>query len=131
MGVLRWRSRLDEAITAASGRSLEKLDAEVLTALRLAAYQVQFLSRIPAHAAINDSVDLVRRARKRSAVPFANAVLRKIGGSRFTESTSEDWTAATLAREFAHPEWLVARWVTQYGVERTYAICRQDQRIPN
>ena len=131
MGVLRWRSRLDEAIADASGRSLEKLDDEVLTALRLAAYQLQFLSRIPAHAAINDSVDLVKRARKRSAVPFANAVLRKLGGSRFNESTSENWTAATLAREFAHPEWLVERWVTQYGVEPTYAICRQNQHIPS
>src|SRR5215471_12826867 len=50
MGVLRWRSRLDDTITSASGRSLDKLDVEVLTALRLAAYQLQFLNRVPAHA---------------------------------------------------------------------------------
>lgn len=138
MGVLRWRSRLDEAIAATSGRSLEKLDVEVLTALRLAAYQVQFLSRIPAHAAINDSVDLVKRARKRSAVPFANAVLRKMafitGPAHSTlanQWTTLEWTAATLTREFAHPSWLVERWIAQYGMERAYAICRQDQRIPN
>ena len=82
MGVLRWRSRLDEAITAASARSLAKLDPEVLTALRLGAYQVQFLSRIPAHAAINDSVELVKRAHKRSAAPFVNALLRKIAATK-------------------------------------------------
>ena len=78
MGVLRWRSRLDEAIASAASRPLKKLDAEVLNALRLAAYQLRFLTRVPAHAAINDSVELVKRAQKRSAAPFANAVLRKI-----------------------------------------------------
>src|ERR1700759_3090291 len=54
MGVLRWQSRLDEAISSAAGRPLSKLDPEVLTSLRLAAYQLRYLSRIPAHAAIND-----------------------------------------------------------------------------
>src|SRR5580658_1883145 len=78
MGVLRWRSRLDETIAAASARPLAKLDPEVLNALRLGAYQLRYLSRIPAHAAINDCVELVKRAQKRSAAPFANAVLRKI-----------------------------------------------------
>ena len=91
MGVLRWRSRLDDAIAAASSRPLNKLDAEVLNALRLAAYQLRFLTRVPAHAAINDSVELVKRAQKRSAAPFANAVLRKIA-----EAESE--TCPTVGR---------------------------------
>src|ERR1019366_2111740 len=78
MGVLRWRSRLDEAIVSAAARPLNKLDVEVLNALRLGVYQLRFLSRIPASAAINQSVELVKRAKKRSAAPFANAVLRKI-----------------------------------------------------
>ncbi len=78
MGVLRWRSSLDDVITAASSRSLGKLDVEVLTALRIAAYQLQYLTRVPPSAAINESVELVKRARKTSAAPFANAVLRKL-----------------------------------------------------
>lgn len=82
MGVLRWRSRLDQALAAQSSRSLDKLDAQVLTALRIAAYQILYLSRVPARAAINESVDLVKRARKVSAAPFANAVLRKLAGPR-------------------------------------------------
>ncbi len=80
MGVLRWRSRLDKLIAAAASRPLHKLDSEVLNALRLATYQMQFLTRVPARAAINESVELVKRAQKRSAAPFANAVLRKIAG---------------------------------------------------
>src|SRR5713226_9418489 len=78
MGVLRWRSRLDEEIGHYSDKGVEKLDPEVLTALRLGAYQLMFLNRMPERAAVHESVELVRRARKKSAVPFANAVLRKL-----------------------------------------------------
>jgi 16S rRNA (cytosine967-C5)-methyltransferase len=132
MGVLRWRSRLDEAIAAAADRPLTKLDPEVLTALRLAAYQLQHLTRVPAHAAINDSVELMKRAHKRSAAPFGNAVLRKIAAAKIEPPPeSHDWTATSLAREFAHPPWLVERWVAEYGIERTHLICRHDLQIPN
>ena len=123
---------LDEAIAAASARSLEKLDSEVLTALRLGAYQLRYLSRIPAHAAINESVELVKRARKRSAAPFANAVLRKI-------AAAQDRTSVRCRRkepphlwrgEFAHPEWLVERWIAEFGSRTRSAICQHDQQVP-
>ncbi len=131
MGVLRWRSRLDAAIAAVAGRALSKLDPEVLTSLRLGAYQLQYLSRIPARAAINDSVDLVKRAHKRSAAPFANAVLRKIAAAESEPSpTGGDVGAASLASEFAHPEWLVERWISEFGTARAALICRYDQQIP-
>ena len=130
MGVLRWRSRLDEAIAPASVRPLDKLDAEVLTALRLAAYQLRHLDRIPAHAAIDDSVELVKRAHKRSAAPFVNAVLRKIATTDFTSVAPAEWTAATLASGLAHPQWLVERWIAEFGIERAHAISLHDQRIP-
>jgi 16S rRNA (cytosine967-C5)-methyltransferase len=133
MGVLRWRSRLDEIIAASSSRPLNRLDAEVLNALRLASYQMLFLTRIPAHAAINESVELVKRAQKRSAAPFANAVLRKISGVKLAPSpeTIVGDSLQFLAREFAHPEWLVKRWVAEFGVEHAWAICKHDQRIPS
>src|SRR5436190_14707779 len=78
MGVLRWRSLLDTEISSASSQKMETLDIEVLIALRLAAYQLMFLERVPERAVVNESVELVKRARKRSAAPFANAVLRKL-----------------------------------------------------
>lgn len=132
MGVLRWRSRLDETLADASARPLTKLDTEVLTALRLGAYQLQFLSRIPAHAAIHESVELVKRAHKRSAAPFTNAVLRKIAGTKI-EPPSPSHTASSaglLARESAHPAWLVERWIAEFGFERATGICRYDQSVP-
>jgi len=130
MGVLRWRSRMDEVIVAAAARSIEKLDSEVLTALRLGAYQLHYL-RTPAHAAINESVELVKRARKRSAVPFANAVLRKIAAAKVdTSAESVLADAASIAREFAHPDWLVERWISVYGADATRLICQHDQQVP-
>lgn len=77
MGVLRWRSVLDEQIAAHLDKPLAKLDAEVITALRMGAYQLLFLDRIPTHAAINESVEVVKKARKRSAAGMVNAVLRR------------------------------------------------------
>ncbi len=133
MGVLRWRSRLDELIAAASTRALGQLDLEVLTALRLAAYQLRFLTRVPARAAINESVELVKRARKGSAVPFANAVLRKMAVVQIEPlaETIVGEPVPFLARELAHPEWLVKRWVSTFGAERALEICQHDQHIPN
>ncbi len=132
MGVLRWRSRLDQTIAAASARSLDKLDPEVLTALRLGSYQLRYLDRIPAHAAINDSVELVKRAQKRSAAPFANAVLRKIAATQIESATENaaEVSVPFLAHDYAHPEWLVERWIAEFGIERAKAICRHDQHIP-
>src|SRR5208282_3299065 len=89
MGVLRWQSLLDQRLAAASSQKLERLDGEVLAALRLGVYQLQFLSRVPAHAAIFESVELVKGARKRSAAPFVNAVLRKIAGA-IADSGADD-----------------------------------------
>jgi len=133
MGVLRCRSRLDDALATQSSRPLEKLDPQVLTALRIAAYQFLYLSRVPARAAINESVELVKRARKASAAPFANAVLRQLAEKTSVPSPIEtqlDTSAAQLAYEFAHPEWLVERWAKHFGIEKAEAICRHDQRIP-
>src|SRR6202048_3546343 len=78
MGVLRWRSLLDEEIGRFSYKRVEKLDIEVLTALRLAAYQLLFLDRVPGRAAVHESVELVKRARKGSAAPFADGVVREL-----------------------------------------------------
>jgi 16S rRNA (cytosine967-C5)-methyltransferase len=142
MGVLRWRSRLDAQIAKLSFTPFRKLDPEVVTALRLGAYQVQFLGRIPARAAINESVELVKHARKMSAAPLVNAVLRKLPKTSNAERAAlheAEATAASvsslsgpaeLAAEFAHPQWLVTRWLNHYGPERTVSICRHDQQIP-
>jgi 16S rRNA (cytosine967-C5)-methyltransferase len=131
MGVLRWRSLLDEQVANHSSLKLGKLDPEVLTALRLGTYQLMFSDRIPARAAIHESVELVKRARKRSAVPFANALLRKLAGSKpHVAAVAKSQTASELARSSAHPQWLVERWIQEFGIDVTRQICSYDQRVP-
>jgi 16S rRNA (cytosine967-C5)-methyltransferase len=133
MGVLRWRSRLDNDIATASSQSLSKLDLEVLISLRLALYQLHRLDRIPQHAAINESVELVKRARKRSAVPFVNAVLRKLSAQSrnvAVEMKSASASAEELAAAFAHPLWLVERWIKEYSLAAAQAICQHNQSVP-
>jgi 16S rRNA (cytosine967-C5)-methyltransferase len=138
MGALRWQAALDDDIQAVSSQKLNRIDAEVLVALRLGAYQLRFLDRIPAHAAVNESVELVKRARKKSAAPFANAVLRKLIGKRGDGKTTgggfvrdaEAESPEALAAASAHPSWLVARWVVEFGSQRAHRICQFDQQAP-
>jgi 16S rRNA (cytosine967-C5)-methyltransferase len=131
MGALRWRSRLDEAIAAVSSQPVDKLDPEVLTALRLGAYQIGWL-RLPARAAVNESVDLVKAARKRSAAPFANAVLRKLAAkpALLKPARRRAATAAQFAASYAHPAWLVKRWAAAFGLEKGEQICAYGQQVP-
>jgi 16S rRNA (cytosine967-C5)-methyltransferase len=130
MGTLRWQSKLDSQLAAVSSQKLAKLDVEVLVALRMAVYQLRHLERVPAHAVVHESVELVKRARKASAVPFANAVLRKFTGSAAVEFTGSD-DPDDLALDYAHPQWLVERWIEHFGAARAKAILADDQKTPD
>ena len=112
-GVLRYRGQLDFLIAHYSSRT-GRLDSEVRTALRMAIYQLRHLDRVPPHAAVADSVTLVRRARKTSAAPFVNAVLRKV------DRAPVAWPGR--ATELSCPEWLLARWERAFGAESARAI---------
>jgi 16S rRNA (cytosine967-C5)-methyltransferase len=132
MGVLRWRSLLDTQIANVSSQPLHKIDLEVLIALRLAAYQISFLDRIPPRAAVHESVELVKRARKRSAAGYANAALRKLldRGEPATILTSfkNCESVATLAEVSAHPPWMAKRWAEHFGIASAREICRFNQQ---
>jgi len=132
MGVLRWRSRLDDEIAAAAAQPISRLDVEVLICLRLAVYQLRWLDRIPARAAIHESVELVKRSRKRSAAPFVNAVLRKLAAAPQKPEAVPDENASPeiLAGFFAHPLWMVERWAREYGRSAARRICKHNQSIP-
>jgi 16S rRNA (cytosine967-C5)-methyltransferase len=125
---------MDSKIAEYSSQPLSKLDLEILTALRLAVYQIGWLSRVPARAAINESVELVKRARKRSAAPFVNAVLRKLAlraaRSGTVELANDFSSPETLAAYSAHPLWLVERWTRAYGLDSAISICRYNQSVP-
>ena len=118
-GTLRWQARLDWQLVPLCRVPLAKLDLEVLVALRMAAYQLEYLDRIPASAVVNDTVALVRSAKKSSAAGLVNAVLRRLAdGERCAvpkagaDAPLPD-VAAALAVSTAHPVWLIERWLAR------------------
>jgi len=120
-GVLRYRAQLDYMIEHYSGRS-RKLDGEVRIALRMGIYQLRYLERIPAHAAVTDAVELVKRAHKRSAAGFVNAVLRQV------DRDPVAWPSREV--ELSCPEWLLARWERHYGADAAAGIARAALQQP-
>ncbi len=121
-GVLRYQAQLDYLIEHYSGKPAARLDAAVRQALRMGIYQLRYLERIPAHAAVSESVELIKRARKRSATGFANAVLRKVH--------REPVSWPSLAVELSHPAWMLERWERQYGRDTAETIARANLRVP-
>ena len=121
-GVLRYRAQLDYLIERYSGKPAARLDEPVRQALRMGIYQLRYLERIPAHAAVSESVELIKRARKRSATGFANAVLRKV------DRAPVPWPSPAV--ELSHPAWLLERWERQYGAEEAAAVARANLRVP-
>jgi 16S rRNA (cytosine967-C5)-methyltransferase len=122
LGVLRWQIWLDQQSHRFLDRPNAKLDAEVRIALRVGAFQLLHMERIPAHAAIDESVELTKQAGHRFAARMVNAVLRKLAASgRVGEVDSSE----------AHPEWLVKRWRGAYGSESAHAICAYGQLEPS
>lgn len=108
-GCLRYQSQLDYLIETYSGRKTKDLDSDILLALRAAIFQLRYLDRIPAYAAVDDSVELVKR-RKRSAAGLTNAVLRKM-----TRAGTPKVTWPDAATELSCPAWLLERWERHFG----------------
>jgi 16S rRNA (cytosine967-C5)-methyltransferase len=130
MGVLRWQVALDARLAKLLARPDQRLAEPVALTLRIGAFQLLHMDRIPAHAVLNESVELCRAAGQPHAAGMVNAILRKLAtaqkpGSRIFESP------AAFAERLAHPRWLVERWVSAYGREAALAICEYDQREPH
>lgn len=131
LGVLRWQLWLDKLVEHFSKRSGESLDLPVRIALRLALYQLRFLTRIPASAAVNESVNLVRVAKVSSAAAFVNAVLRRaIREADYDPASEVDEPNAKLAIETSHPAWLIDRWIQSFGRAEAESFARSNNEIP-
>ncbi len=129
MGVLRWQIALDARISTLLQRPDQRLADPVAIALRLGAFQLLYLDRIPAHAALSESVELCRAAGEPHATGMVNAILRKIAASQ-KPGTRIHESVAAFAERLAHPRWLVERWANTYGREAALKICEADQQEP-
>ncbi len=126
LGVLRRKLYLDAIIDQLS--SNRKLDAEVEIALQIGLFQLIFLDRVPPHSAINESVELVSRAKKTSAKSFVNALLRKFQREPVEPKYSDETERISIFT--SHPRWLVERWIRQFGIEEAAALCEANNRTP-
>jgi 16S rRNA (cytosine967-C5)-methyltransferase len=134
LGVLRWRGLLDFHLEHLLKKTVSRLDLAVALALRMGLYQLRFLERIPASAAVNESVDLVKRARKSSASSLVNAVLRKAANE--SHNPPERFLAPNLPPAqrlsilYSHPIWMIERWLSSYGAPRTVTLLQAHNRAP-
>lgn len=131
MGVLRWQILLEQRIAAILTRADGRLLEPVQIALELGALQLLLLDRIPAYAAIFESVELTKTSGNPHAAGMVNAVLRKLVSAPKLETVpAPPLLADEVARVYAHPGWMVARWAKAYGVAEAAMICRFDQQPP-
>lgn len=133
-GVLRYRATLDWRLGLLSDRRIAKLPTLVQIMLRLGAYQVLYLDRVPASAAVNESVQMTKQLRRRLGRDwsgYVNAVLRAM-----VRTSSPEWPdlakdpIEALAVRYSCPTWLVERWCRQWGPDRAEVLCRASVEIP-
>lgn len=131
LGVLRWQLLLDKIVEHYSKRSVERLDLPVRIALRLGLYQLRFLTRIPASAAVNESVSLVRNAKLSSATAFVNALLRRaIREAEYDPASVVSDPLERIAVQTSHPLWLIERWARSFGLAEAEAFARANNTMP-
>ena len=131
-GTLRWQAAFDHVTAAFANRPVSKLDAEVITILRLTMFQLLHLDRIPASAAVKDAVDLTGKAGKRSAAGLVNAILRRVSRERSSlplpirpHGYHDRYLAlAYLSTTLSHPQWLIERWMNRHGFDAAEAWTR-------
>lgn len=121
LGTLRWQQVLDAECRRFFTRPDLQLPEDALLALRVGAYQLLFLDRIPAHAAIFESVEWVKHSGAARQAGMVNAVLRKVAALPKPRN---------FDAELAYPEWMVARWRKIYGPDICRQICEEGQQEP-
>jgi len=132
-GILRWREKLDFSIRYFSKLPFEKIELPTLNLLRLGLYQIQFLTRTPVSAAVNESVELAKRVRGSGGGGFVNAILRSYLRRReeLVYPKIEEDPALHLSIVQSYPLWLVRRWIEEVGVEGALRVCILNNQIPS
>lgn len=132
-GVTRLRGRLDHLIAPHVRKGMESVDPTVLELLRIGAYQILHMGRVPAYAAVSATVDHVREVVGARPAGFVNAVLRRVhegggGRDRFPDEATDP--VGFLASWGSHPEWLIRRWLERWGVDEVKRLVEADNRPP-
>jgi 16S rRNA (cytosine967-C5)-methyltransferase len=131
-GTVKARFSIDWIISRFVNRPLKKISPIILDILRLGTYQIKFLDRVPPSAACNQSVELAKKYGHKGTTGFVNGVLRNIVRSLATIEypSREKEPVKSLALEYFHPEWLVKRWLREFGMDGTEKLCAFNNESP-
>ncbi|HET8762371.1 MAG TPA: 16S rRNA (cytosine(967)-C(5))-methyltransferase RsmB [Gemmatimonadales bacterium] len=127
-GVLRRQRELDSSLARFVPRGWKAVSPALQNILRIGAYQLGALDRVPAHAAVSTAVQLARETAGVRGSGFVNAVLRKVSTAPALTRTADD--ATSLAERYSHPDWLVERWLQRFGVEEAERLLRWNNTAP-
>lgn len=131
-GVIRMKKHLDYIINQFSKKPVINLDNSIRNLLRLGVYQIKFLDKVPARAAIHSTVELAKKDHHQGIIKFINGVLRAIDRGlsevRFPDLTKDP--IRHIAIVYSHPVWLVQKWVERFGVKQTIELCQYNNQVP-
>ncbi len=131
-GGLRWYSKIFWILQNTSNRDLKHVSPEIRSALILGTYQIFYLDRVPDRAAVNESVEYVRKVGQGNACSFVNGILRQIArrAEYFTKPDKVDKPVDYLSLQYAHPKWIVSRWLRHFKFDRLEAMLSSNNHPP-
>ena len=132
MGSLRWYSKIYWIIQNSSSRDLKKSSPQIRSALILGTYQIFYMDRIPDRAAVNESVEYIRKKGQSHAVKFVNGILRSIArrAEYFAKPDKDQQPVDYLSLQFAHPKWIVSRWHKRFSFEKMKELLGANNKNP-
>lgn len=132
-GVTRWQGRIDWILTGFYKGQFSKAIPNIKNALRVALYQILFLEKVPAYAAVNEAVEFVKKLQGQAAADLTNAILRNIirNKENIRYPNPDEDINAYLSAYFSHPSWLVKRWVNRFGREETEKLLNSNNNKPS
>ena len=131
-GSLRWYSKIYWIVQNTAKRDLSKSSPEIRAALVVGTYQIFYMDRVPDRAAVNESAEYVRKKGQAQAVSFVNGILRQIArrAEYFPKPDKNTKQVEYLSLQFAHPEWLVRRWLTHFKFDRMEKMLAANNQPP-
>ena len=129
-GTLQWRSRLDDELDKAFGAKKGKVPAVLRNIMRMAAYQILFLKNVPMPLVAKESLQLARPHASLFSAKELEGILSILEKAPKQEESRAPQvsSAAAIAREYSHPQWVVERWVTELGPDETLTLCRANNK---
>ncbi|WP_339064153.1 transcription antitermination factor NusB [Tepidibacillus marianensis] len=131
-GVIQHLSLIDWMLTPYLRQSIHKLEPWVRNLLRLSIYQIRFLDRVPSHAIVNEAVSIAKKRGHQGISGMVNAVLRNFLRNQDGIEIPQDLTdLQKIALEHSHPEWMVRRFIKDFGINETKQICSINNQPPH